>query len=550
MDKIKRPASETLGDLLDELAERHPEKQAIIFGGHRITYKELKDQADILGRSLINLGVKPGDRVALLAPNRPEWIIAAFAIAKLGAITAAISTFSTPSELSWTLKNCGAVALITVPLFKGNEFLKTIINLSQKDSKEDAHNLNIDSLPQLKFVISLDNPTENYAIGWDDCIRYSRSISMARLQERQNNVSKEDLCYILYTSGSTAEPKGVTLAHGNVIANGYDIGKRQNLTDQDILWFAIPLFWSFGSANALPAIMTHGGSMVLQESFEPAAAIELIEKERCTVFYGMVNMARSIRESDGWSLEKLKSMRTGLTIGLPEDIQMIIDTMSTSELCNVYGSTETYGNASVCSSTDALDLRLNSQGLPLPGMRIRTVDPETRVPLPLGEIGEITVAGYVTPGYFNAPQLTAQTFDKDGYFLTGDLGSIGQDGRVYFKGRLKEIIKTGGVNVSPLEVEGVIVQHPNVKQAFVIGVPDKQKTEAVTAVIELNTNKKLDASEIIDFCRKKLASYKVPSSLYIRSNDELPRTATGKINKPALRQEIIIELSRKASTTQ
>ena len=190
MDKIKRPASETLGDLLDELAERHPEKQAIIFGSQRITYKELQDQADILGRSLINLGVKPGDRVALLAPNRPEWIIAAFAIAKLGAITAAISTFSTPTELSWTLKNCGAVALITVPLFKGNEFLKTIINLSQKDSKEDAHNLNIDSLPQLKFVISLDNPTENYAIGWDDCIRYSRSISMARLQERQNNVSK------------------------------------------------------------------------------------------------------------------------------------------------------------------------------------------------------------------------------------------------------------------------------------------------------------------------------------------------------------------------
>ena len=152
--------------------------------------------------------------------------------------------------------------------------------------------------------------------------------------------------------------------------------------------------------------------------------------------------------------------------------------------------------------------------------------------------------------YFKNEEETAKAFNKDGYFLTGDLGIIGKDGRVYFKGRLKEIIKTGGVNVSPLEVESVIVQHPNVKQAFVIGVPDKQKTEAVTAVIELNTNKKLDASEIIDFCRKKLASYKVPSSLYIRSNDELPRTATGKINKPALRQEIIIELSRKASTTQ
>ena len=543
MSKIVRPVSNTLGDLLDELAARHPEKEAIVFGNHRINYKNLKDKANILACSLIDLGVKPGDRVALLAPNRPEWIIATFAIAKIGAITSAISTFSTPAELSWTLKNCNAVALITVPSFKGNDFLKAITNLSQKNSKENSNDLNIDALPNLKVLISLDKATDDRAIGWDDCMAYSKNISVASLQKRQEKVSKNDLCFILYTSGSTAEPKGVTLAHGNVIANGYDIGRRQNLSDQDILWFAIPLFWSFGSANALPAIMTHSGSIVLQESFEPAAAIELIEKERCTVFYGMVNMARSIRENDGWSLEKLKSMRTGLTIGLPEDLQMIIDTMSTSELCNVYGSTETYGNASVCSSTDPIALRLKSQGLPLPGMKIRVVDPETKVPLPPGEIGEITVAGYVTPGYFNAPELTAQTFDKDGYFLTGDLGIIGKDGRVYFKGRLKEIIKTGGVNVSPLEVEGVILKHPNVKQAFVLGVPHKQKTEAVTAVVELNTISKTNPSEIITFCRNKLASYKVPLSLFIRSNDELPRTSTGKINKPALKQEIIEELS-------
>ena len=549
MNKILRPVSDTLGNLLDELAAQHPEKEAIVFGRQRITYKNLQDKANTLACSLIDLGVKPGDRVALLAPNRPEWIIATFAIAKIGAITSAISTFSTPTELSWTLKNCSAVALITVSSFKGNNFLKAIKNLSQKNLKENSSDLNIDALPNLKVLISLDKATDDYAIQWDDCMAYSKNISAAILQRRQEKVSKNDLCYILYTSGSTAEPKGVTLAHGNVIANGYDIGRRQNLSDQDILWFAIPLFWSFGSANALPAIMTHGGSIVLQESFEPAAAIELIEKERCTVFYGMVNMARSIRESDGWSLEKLKSMRTGLTIGLPEDIQMIIDTMSTSELCNVYGSTETYGNASVCSSTDPIDLRLKSQGLPLPGMKIRMVDPKTKVPLPSGEIGEITVAGYVTPGYFNAPELTAQTFDKDGYFLTGDLGIIGKDGRVYFKGRLKEIIKTGGVNVSPLEVEGIILKHPNVKQAFVLGVPHKQKTEAVTAVVELKTISKTNPAEIIDFCRNKLASYKVPLSLFIRTNNELPRTATGKINKPALRQEIIKELSTTAFTS-
>ena len=172
MSKIVRPVSNTLGDLLDELAARHPEKEAIVFGNHRINYKNLKDKANILACSLIDLGVKPGDRVALLAPNRPEWIIATFAIAKIGAITSAISTFSTPTELSWTLKNCNAVALITVPSFKGNDFLKAITNLSQKNSKENSNDLNIDALPNLKVLISLDKATDDRAIGWDDlCCR-------------------------------------------------------------------------------------------------------------------------------------------------------------------------------------------------------------------------------------------------------------------------------------------------------------------------------------------------------------------------------------------
>ncbi|MBV9202928.1 MAG: long-chain fatty acid--CoA ligase, partial [Alphaproteobacteria bacterium] len=354
----------------------------------------------------------------------------------------------------------------------------------------------------------------------------------------QQAVAPSDICYILYTSGSTAAPKGVTLAHGPVIANGFDIGERQHLCDADRLWLAVPLFWSFGSANALPAIMTHGGCIVLQESFEAGEALALIERERCSVYYGVGNMARALLHHENHPKRRLGAMRTGLTIGPPEDIAITIEALGATELCNVYGSTETYGNCAVTDAKDPLSLRLRTQGRSLPGMTIRTVDPLTRQPLGTGEVGELAVRGYVTPGYFRGPELDAEAFDRDGYFLTGDLGSIGADGRVRFRGRLNEMIKTGGANVAPLEVEEVLLQHPDVVQAHVVGVPDRTKGEIVGAVIELRAATICDAAPILAFCRERLAGYKVPVRLEIRSAADFPRTPTGKIHKPRLREEL------------
>jgi fatty-acyl-CoA synthase len=351
-------------------------------------------------------------------------------------------------------------------------------------------------------------------------------------------VAPDDICYILYTSGSTAAPKGVTLAHGPLIANGFDIGERQHLSTSDRLWLAVPLFWSFGSANALPAIMTHGGCIVLQESFEAGEALALIEGEQCSVYYGMGHMARALLEHPDHPGRRLGAMRTGLTIGPPEDIALTIEALGATELCNVYGSTETYGNCAVADAKDPLPLRLQTQGQPLPGMTIRAVDPVTRSLLSAGEIGELAVRGYTTPGYFRAPELDADSFDAQGYFLTGDLGSIGPDGRVRFRGRLKEMIKTGGVNVAPLEVEQILRQHTDIIQAHVVGVPDKMKGEIVAAAIELRAGATSDAASIVAFCRERLASYKIPLLLEIRSAAEFPRTPTGKIDKPRLRKEL------------
>src|SRR5881296_4126525 len=492
-----RPRSRTLGALIDETAAARPDAEAVIFRDERLTFAALRDRADALARALLALGVRKDDRVAILLPNRPEWLIAAVAAAKLGAVTVAISTFSTPREIAWTL----------------------------------AH-------ARPRVVVSIDTRRHEGVHAWADLLERAGDVRAAALMAAQAAVGPDDVCFILYTSGSTATPKGVMLAHGGVIANGFHIGERQHLTAADRVWLAVPLFWSFGSANALPAIVTHGGAFVLQESFEPGEALALLDEQRCSVYYGMAHMARAMLEHPDRPHRALAAMRTGLTIGLPEDIQMTMEAVAARELCNVYGSTETYGNCAVTDAHDALALRLETQGRPLPGMTIRVVDPESGRALPPGDVGEFRVRGHVTPGYYNDAEQTRAAFDAEGYFVTGDLGLIDDDGRVRFRGRLKEMIKTGGINVAPLEVEAVLLSHSAVKQAYVVGVPDRARGELVVAAVELHDGATASAEALAAFCRERLAGYKVPARFVFRKADEFPRTPTGKVQKPRLRDEL------------
>ena len=532
------PSSRTLGALLDEMAAARPEADAVVFRDQHLTYAMLRARVDEFARALLAVGVTRGDRVAVLLPNRPEWVIAALAIARIGGVVTAISTFSTLRELGWALDHSGAVALVTSAAFRGRDYLSALHDLCPELDRSEPGELRSSRLPHLRTVVCVDERRHDGVFSPEAFLARAAMTRSMALESAQRAVTPDDLCYILYTSGSTATPKGVTLAHRGVIENGFNIGERQHLTAADRLWLAVPLFWSFGSANALPAIMTHGGCVVLQESFEPGEALELLDRERCSVYYGMANMARAMLEHPDRPRRRLASMRTGLTIGLSEDIAMTMEAVGAAELCNVYGSTETYGNCAVTDAHDPLPLRLHSQGLPLPGMELRVVHPDTRQPLGVNDVGELCVRGYVTRGYYRAPELTAAAFDAEGYFLIGDLGLIGDDGRVRFRGRLKEMIKTGGVNVAPLEVEEVLLQHPDVKQAYVVGVPDRTKDEIVAAVLEMRAGATADVDALVAFCRERLASYKVPTRVAFRKAEELPRTPTGKIHKPGLRDEL------------
>ena len=532
------PDPRTAGRLLELRARETPEREAVVFGAQRLTYHALWHRACEFARGLLRLGIGRGDHVALLMSNRPEWLVANFGCALIGAPLVAMSTWARRLEIEYILRQSDAVTLIVMRRFLSVDYLELLAGLCPEIGAAAPGALGSARFPRLREVIML-GPAEAKGIRrFEDVEALGREVGEARLREAASRVDPRDILYILYTSGTTAAPKGVMLAHYGCIKNGFNIGERQHLGPADRLWLAVPLFWSFGSANATMALMGHGGTIVLQERFDPEEAIGLISAERCTVYYGMPNMALAMLQEPLWGTLDTSSLRTGLTIGTPEELEMTMHELGVREVCNVYGATETYGNTSVTDAHDPPEIRCTTQGRSLPGMTVKFVDPESRKPLPRGEAGEICVKGYVTPGYYNAPELNAQAFDGEGYFITGDLGVVDEDGRIRFRGRLKDMIKSGGINISPLEVEEYLVAHPKVLQAFVVGVPDPAKGEVPLAVIELRPGHTATAEEIRAFCREGVSSYKIPAYVVFRKGQDLPRTATGKVQKTRLREEM------------
>src|SRR5215471_16233705 len=517
------PASRTLPDLLDELAASQPDHEFIVGGGERLSYAETRARARRLARGFRDLGVRRGEMVALLMNNRPAWLLVDFAVTMLGATLVPVSTWSRPRELEYVLNHCQAATLITIPGFGGQDYLQALAQASGR-------------LPHLRQIVVAGRAPSSDTIALDSLMG-SEDTRDADIDAAQRAVAPDDDAYILYTSGTTSTPKGVQLCHGKLIENMWNIGERQHLTPVDRMWMGISLFWSFGCANALLAVMTHGGTIVLQEHLDPGAALALIERERCTVYYGTPNIALALYEHPDRARRDLSSLRTGAAIGPPAAMQMVMD-LGVKKICNVYGLTECYGNCAVTDTHDATEVRLTTVGYPLPGMEIRVVDRETRRPLPDGEIGEILVHGLLTPAYYRDPERNAESFDAEGFLLTGDLGFVGGDGRLRFRGRIKEMVKTGGINVAPLEVEEVLLGHPTVEQAYVVGIPDPRKEEILIAVVVAKPGQTAEPHILRAYCKDALAAYKVPQEIHVMTREDLPLTGTGKVQKFRLAEKL------------
>ena len=526
-----KPRSRHFADLLDEMVERHPDREMAVHEAGRLTYRQMQARAHRAAKGLYALGVRPGDRVALLMTNRLEWLITAFGTFRLGATLVPLSTWYRTWDIDHALRHCQARVLITMDSFRSNSYISSLQELAPELQHQDRDRLHLQRFPDLqRLVVFGPAPRPPGTFGYHEMLSLGESVSDASVAECRAAAQPDDLAYILYTSGSTAAPKGVMMQHFGCLENGFNIGERQHITGSDRMWFVVSLAWSLGSVNAMGNILTHGGCMVLQEYMEAGEALALLESERVTAIYTLPNITNALLEHPHRSRYDLSSLRTGMTIGTPAEIMRAIEELGATEICNAFGGTETYG---ICSITDASDppgVRSTSHGAPLPGMDIRIVDPESGHELRTGETGAILVRGLIVPGYWNDPEMTAATF-KEGAYHSGDLGYFDERGHVHFVGRIKEMIRTGGINVAPAEVESFLASHPAVKEAIVVGLPDAEKDEVVGAIVHLRAGAVLSEQELGDYCRANIAGFKVPRRIRFVAEAEIPRTATGKPNK-------------------
>lgn len=521
----RMPTSNTIPALLDEQAQRFGDREAVVSGSQRLTYRDLRAAVRRVAKGFIALGVARGDHVAILMGNRSEWLLSFLALQQLGATAVGLNTWATPREFAYSIEHADVRFVIAV-----DRYLK-----SDYRGMFDAMRPLARAFPKLRGIVWLpiDGPAAPARDGepsWDEVMRMGEAIDDARVDAAGRAVGPDDIAVLLYTSGSTATPKGLLLQHRYWISNAWHIGERQKVTETDRLWLAVSLFWSFGSVNAFPNVFSHGACVVLQEHFDAQEALSLIERERCTLFYGTPNMAQAMSAHPTRPHRDLSSLRSGATIGTPEQIMSVVQ-LGAHAICHVYGLSETYGNCAVIDADEPLEIRLQSVGQPLPGVTVRICHHESGEELPTGGVGEIRVRGPLFTAYYKDEERTRESFDANGFFHTGDLGMVDAEGRLYYRGRLKEMVKSGGINIAPIEIEEVLMRHTDVRTAYVIGIPDPVLDEVLAAIIIPKDGATPSAEALARYCRQEMAAYKVPAKFRFATLAELPLTTTGKVQK-------------------
>ena len=525
---------ETIGACLDRIAGQFGERDALISCHQRIryTYGELHREVERVACGLLSLGVERGDRIGVWSPNCAEWLIAQYALAKVGAIMVNINPAYRLRELEHALSQSGVSVLIAAQAFRGANYVEMLEQVTPK-------------LSSLKTLVYLGANRAGSGMMWDELLAGASVVPISQLREREALLQFDDAVSIQYTSGTTGNPKGATLSHHNILNNGFFVGEQIHYRPDDRICMPVPFYHCFGCVLGNLAALTHGSAVVLpSESFDAEACLRTVQEEHCTSLYGVPTMFIAQLDHPAFSRYRLDSLRTGIMAGAPcpvEVMRQVIERMHMPEVTICYGMTETAPVSFQSSPHDRIEARVSTIGTVHPHVECKIVDPQTGQIVPRGQSGELCTRGYlVMLGYWNDAKATTDAMDGARWMHTGDLAIMREDGYVNIVGRLKDMIIRGGENIYPREIEEFLYTHPKISDIQVIGVPDKKYGEEVCAWIRLREGQHATEDEIRDYCRGKIATYKIPR--LIRFTTEFPMTVTGKIQKFRMREQMVKEL--------
>jgi fatty-acyl-CoA synthase len=543
----KKPLlGETLGANFDAAVEKWADQDALIVRHQNIrwTYLELQNKVNAFAAGLVSLGLQPGDRVGVWSPNNSEWVVTQYATAKAGIILVNINPAYRIAELEYAINKVGCKALILAASFKSSNYIAMVEELAPEISKSKRGEINSIRLPTLKTVIQIEGETNDGYFDFEQIPTLASTKDHQRIENLSDQLQFDDPINIQFTSGTTGFPKGATLTHFNVLNNGYFTGEGLKLSSNDKLCVPVPLYHCFGMVLSNVAALTHGTALVYPaEAFDPLTVLETVEAERCTALHGVPTMFIAELGHPRFKEFDLSSLRTGIMAGSPcpiEVMRRVVEEMHCNEMIIAYGMTETSPIITLSETDDPIEKQVTTVGRIFPHVEVKIIDDIGRIVAP-GETGELLARGYnVMQGYWDDPDLTAESIDVAGWMHTGDLATMDVEGFCNIVGRVKDMVIRGGENIYPREIEEYLYRYSKINDVQVFGIPDVKFVEELCAWIILKSGETATEDDIRGFCQGQIAHYKIPR--YIRFVDSFPMTITGKVQKFAMRDAMIEEL--------
>ncbi|MEM9305445.1 MAG: class I adenylate-forming enzyme family protein [Pseudomonadota bacterium] len=540
----------TLADLLLTAADQYPDTDAVVLPYRRKTYAEVRDGAMRRARSLRALGVGPGDHVGILLPTSIDFVESLFAISMVGAVAVSVNARYKPMELAYVVENADLVALLTTDkIAEAVNFVERLRDAFPDLGKpQDALDLRLMNAPKLRSIVLYGTSDQPGFIAQDRFDGLHEQVDEDEVHLRRLQTLVGSYALMLYTSGTTANPKGCLLTHEAIVRNSIALADRYELTAEDSFWSPLPMF-HIAAILPLVAIFAKGGTYATMLHFDGGEALKMIEAERVTAtypcFWAIMGDLINHPNFASTDLSSIKMMNANFAVQPPAVAERMEAAMPNTIYVGTFGMTETAGTVTTSRLNDTREQRFERLGVPLPGLEIKAVDPDSGDEVPTGEKGEALIRGYsVFTKYYKSPEKSREAL-ADGWFHSGDLVSIDADGQVMFHGRIKDMLKVGGENVAAAEIEACLQQHPAVKLAQVVAAPDPRLQEVAAAFIELQDGESADPNALIDFCKARIAGFKVPR--YVRFIDEWPTSST-KIQKFKLKDQIEAELAQEAAS--